>query len=222
MAFSHASTFAIAKEEVAIALMPGAFGSHIGIVFHTAKDGIQLLHLRFHHQLATDVFPPEGGCIASCLPMPPLASKQVIGIIRAIAKRKPKIPYGIDFIRAKNSFDGTGKYAPPRGSTGLTCATFITEVFRAAAVPLIDEGSWEYGDENVAWGEQVVALLKKCQVPADHIVAVEASINGLRVRPEEVGATCEFPFRMRPVKYKDISQKTNEVMQYLKCFCEGH
>lgn len=219
MVFSLAGEVPFAKEEVAVAIAHGALGSHAGIAFHSAKDGIQLLHLQFHQKLAVDTYPLSYCWITSPVAIPQLASKQLVGIVRAVAKRKPSINYGIDFIVAKGSFDANGHYKPPKGNKGLTCATFVSEIFRAASLPLIDEDTWEESSINIQWGNDVCGLLRKHKVSEDHIAEVKSTINGLRVRPEEIGAASKLPYKDRPVTYKVASSNADEVMSALYKHC---
>src|SRR2546423_405161 len=113
----------------------GAFDGHIGLAFHSKDEGSQLLHLRFHRDLKVEPFPPVSPCWIACVAqMPLLTSRHLVGIVRYIAKRLPIINFGVNFIAAKGSFSLTGEYNAPAGSDGLTCATFITEIFRTSGI----------------------------------------------------------------------------------------
>lgn len=220
MAFSRAADLQFAKDKVAIAITHGAFGSHIGIAFHKAKEeGPHVLHLAWHQKLTVDPYPPESCWIASCVEMSPLAGKQLVGIVRAVAKRSPAINYAVNCIAPKGSFDGNGNYKPPRGSHGLTCATFVSEVFRAASLPLIKEDTWQPNESNVKWGNDVCDRLAKHNSSEEHVAAVRRSINGLRVRPEEVGAASELPVKARPAAYEAVVDSAQRVMQTLHQSC---
>ncbi|MFZ6873530.1 hypothetical protein ACO0LF_15850 [Undibacterium sp. Di27W] len=212
MTFSEVSENQITKDQVAIAITAGRFGSHTGIAFHSAKEGFQLLHLAWHKSLLVDSLPLDQ-CWIACVPeISHSASKQMVAIVRAIAKRRPSISYAVNVLTAKNSFDSNGHYSAPKGSHGLTCATFVTEIFRAAVLPLVDETTWKETAENIVWGNEVVDLLQRQGVSNDHVIAVRASVNGIRIRPDEVGAAGCLPFKKRPAKFEDISPITPTVM----------
>lgn len=220
MTFGAAANIVLGIDEIGIGIARGRFGGHAGIAFHSAKDGLQLVHLRWHKSLAVEAYPPQEDCWIVCKPeIPPLARKQLVGIVRAIAKRKPQISYALDCIAGKGSFDANGHYRPPKGSYGLTCATFVTEVFRASRMPLVKEATWQKTDENIKWANDVIALLESKGVDADHIKAVKASVNGLRMRPEEVGAAGVVPFKERPVDFDVASRGGIEVMEVLDRTC---
>lgn len=218
MTFLAFADLEFSRDQVAVAVTHGLFGSHAGIAYHSAKDGLQLLHLAWHQRLEVDTFPPEY-CWIACKPeIPPLVSKQLVGIVRAIAKRKPSINYGVDAIAAKGSFDANGHYRPPKGSKGLTCATFVTEIFRAASLPLIREETWGVREENIKWANEVANRLQR-EAGDEHSEAVRASINGIRVRPEEVGAAATIPFTRRPVAYEEAFEEASNVMTSLHQVC---
>ena len=219
MAFVHAASAEFSRGEIAIAITHGAFGSHAGIAFHSSKEGTKLLHLQFHKRLAVESFPPAHCWIATRVDLPALAAKQLVGIVRAIAQRRPTINYAVDCIAARGSFDSKGHYSPPKGSKGLTCATFVSEIFRAARLPLIAEGTWTADDNNIKWANDVCDLLAKHGAGEEHVNAVKASINGLRVRPEEIGAASNIPFSARPLKYDIAPPLAAEVMKCLHGEC---
>lgn len=221
MAFVHAAGLTLAREEIALAITKGRFGSHIGIVFHSAKDGQQLLHLRFHKDLATDPFPgsPKQCWIAGVVNLPVPASKQLVGIVRKFAKRLPEIPFGINVLGGVGSFTPDGSYKPKPNSDGLTCATFVTNIFHAAALHLIQEKTWESDEGNIRWGNDVCAALEVHKAEPEHIAAVRKNINGIRVRPEEVGAAGDTPFKERPINYVTARQKASDVINTLSKEC---
>lgn len=216
MTFGLPLSTPIAKDELAICVSPGAFGAHIGIAFHSVKDGQKLLHLRWHKWLAVDAYPPEQECWIVCkLQLPPLLRAQLVGIVRSVAKRQPQISYAVNSIAGKGSFDPSGSYKPPKGSLGLTCASFVTEIFRAAKVPLLNEKTWVESAENIKWANDVIAMLEMYGVDPDHVAAVRKSVDGIRIRPEEVGAAAYLPLKSLPADYDTASSLAAQVMHNL-------
>ena len=194
--------FGFSRDEVAVAIAHGAYGGHIGLAFHTESEGPRLLHLRFHRDLKADEFPSVRECWIACivnLPLP--ASRQLVGIVRYVAKRLPSINFGVDFIAAKGSFSPLGVYSPPAGSDGLTCATFVTEIFRTAALQLIREESWQPHPDSQKWVEDVQDTLRRAGATETHIRTVAFNFRGLRVRPEEVGAAVDARPAERPLDF---------------------
>lgn len=117
-------------------------------------------------------------------------------------------------------FDANGRYTAPRGSDGLTCATFISEIFRAVGLPLVQLDTWEARDQDLVWGNDVCALLKHRGGASDeHIEAVRSSINGLRLRPEELAFSADLPSLARPVAFAEASVGGVNVMNFLNAEC---
>jgi hypothetical protein len=160
------------------------------------------------------------GCwICTTLLLPPSASKQLVAFVRAISKKRPQINYGIGAIAAKGSFSANGSYSPPKGSDGLTCATFVVEVFRAVAIPLMDYSSWPAGTANVSWGNSVCTELQRTGAEADHVDAVRKNIGGLRVRPYEVVGAAMLSPNQRPASYTDVQPGATSADTALNAIC---
>lgn len=206
MLFTQAATHEFTKNEVCLALTCGGFGHHIGILFRSAEDQVFLMHLNWHHRLDVEVFPDKGCWVAATLALPTSASKQAVGFVRAVSRRKAQIPYGIGLRTMRGSFDSKGSYKTPKGNDGLTCATFVNEVFRGASLPLVDEAAWKDLPENLAWGIAVCRALEATNVDPSHVAKVKANISGLRVRPEEVAASATVGALDRPINF-DVAQK---------------
>lgn len=221
MSYLNAATVSFAKDQVAITLGRGLFGSHLGVAFHSANEGAKVLHLAFHKLLKTDSFPSDETCWVCCIvDLPPRASAQLVGMLRGLSKKRPHIGYGINLLAGHGSFGPTGSYKAPKGSDGFTCATMIAELFRASALPLIDEASWEPEELNLAWGEAVCCLLQTLHPDdVDHIAAVRKNNTGLRVRPEEVAAAAVSEYASRPVPFLVASANATVAFSYLNATC---
>ncbi len=219
MPYCSTREFTFSKDQLAIGFTSSSMGGgHIGIGFHSAKEGPKLLHLCAHLQLQTDDFPPSTpACwIATTVELPEVASKQLVAIVRAISTRLPEINYGINFLAAPGSFNENGRYKPPKGSDGLTCATFVSTIFRDLRFPLVTETTWQPHQKNIAWGENVYNWLAANKVDPDHLKAVKGSIKGLRIRPDEVAAAADMPLTDRPITFEIASENAPIVEEALK------
>jgi hypothetical protein len=208
--------------EIAIAVTHSRIGDgHIGICFHSPKDGPKVLHLAWHEQLRINAIPGElQFCWAGeVLGLPPATAKAVVGIVRAVAARRATIRYGLNFIAAYGSFYPNGKYKPPRGSDGLTCASFVVEVLRAAMVNLVREDTWRADAANEAWCESVCALLTQQGVDADHVTSVRRNISGLRMRPFEVAGAARLGPRYWPADFDSVQGPAMEIRTDLHAIC---
>ena len=71
---------------------------------------------------------------------------------------------------------------------GLTCATFIIELFKELAIPFIDVKTWQKRDGDEQWAERILFFISK-SMSQEHIVAQQSRIGeSVRVRPTDVAA----------------------------------
>ncbi|WP_156320517.1 hypothetical protein [Pseudomonas lini] len=220
MGFSPLCDFNLPENGVAVALSHSPLGGgHLGIVFNETGGRLRLLELRWHLDLMVTDLPVESCWIVTSVDIPPTASKQVVAKIRAISRKLPKINYGIDFIAAKGSFQGT-VYSAPKGSNGLTCSSFVLEVFRTATIPMIQEDTWCTSEANVSWGNSVCDYLERTHVEAKHVQAVRSDIKGLRLIPFELAAAASLPKEQRPINYDTIQSFALQAQADLNRICQ--
>lgn len=80
------------------------------------------------------------------------------GFLGAVARAKPAIRYGLDWRGSLGSFTRQGAYVPPEGSCGLTCASFVSELFAGFGLPIVDIDSWIPNEPlDIDWRDRQVA-----------------------------------------------------------------
>src|ERR1700691_2099251 len=171
--------------------------------------------------------PPSLACWVGCIVVvPPSASKQLAALVRIVGKKLPVINFGINLLAARGSFNAQGQYKTPPGSDGLTCATFVIEIFRAASMHLIDEGTWRPRLVHFKWVWNVCLTLASLRNPDEstavdvaHIELVRKSGNGVRVLPEEVGAAVDTECKLWPIAFDVASAGAAAVMDCLRASC---
>ena len=71
---------------------------------------------------------------------------------------------------------------------GLTCATFIAELFNELGIPFINIGTWQARDGDNEWAKRILDMISESMLP-EH---VEAQLNNIgqtiRVRPTDIAA----------------------------------
>lgn len=73
-------------------------------------------------------------------------------------------------------------------SQGLTCATFIIELFNELGIPFIDTSTWKDRDGDVEWARKILPLISESMSP-EHVAAQINRIGKtVRVRPTDVAA----------------------------------
>jgi hypothetical protein len=223
MAYVNLLAISFQKEQVVIAVSRSSLGGgHIGIGFHSVRNGPQVLHLEWHRKLRAHAIPIElSTCwIASPLGIPTGASKAIVALARAVATRGSTINYGINFIAAKGSFDPHGSYKPPKGSDGLTCATFVVELLRAGKIDLVNSADWKAHADNTDWANLVCTSLAHTPgIEQAHVDAVRRNINGLRMRPFEVAGAANLGSNSWPADFDEVQEPAQQVAKQLDSVC---
>ena len=137
-----------------------------------------------------------------------------------MAKREPNIPYGVDFLSAIGSFDSQGNHTPPKGSRGLSCATFVLEILRGLGFQVISENTWPTG-VNGAWVESICNELavRKPIADEEHIAAVRAASSVARIKPEEAAAALVSVSQEWPLTFDDVQTPAVVVLAAVNEFC---
>lgn len=202
MPFVRLSQIDVRAEDVGIAITDGEFGAHVGILY--CEQGPKVLHMLGHLKVRAEelaVCLARSCWIARLVDIPAYAQKHFAAILQAVARSQPQIPFGLNLLAARGSFDPHGQYTAPAGSDGLTCASFVSEVFRSAALDIVDETTWPVALENMEWGNRVIELLQRLNAKPEHIAAVRDGFVGLRLHPFEVGAASARSFAEWPIQY---------------------
>lgn len=222
MAFEELVAASFSKDQVVIAVSRSNMGAgHVGIGFHSAKEGPKVLHLAWHKRLERETIPGElKTCwAATALIIPAAASKQLVAFIRVVAARGAAMSYGINLIAARGSFSSNGSYKPTKNSDGLTCATYVLEVLRAGRVDLIKVDTWQANAANEVWGRAVCDELVKCGADEDHVDAVRKNVSGLRLRPFEVAGAVELGSAEWPADFDSVQPMAKKVEDQLSLVC---
>lgn len=71
---------------------------------------------------------------------------------------------------------------------GLTCATFIVELFSELGIPFIDVETWQHRPEDAEWKKRILALMSN-SMSQEHINGQLAKIGQtIRIRPADIAA----------------------------------
>ncbi|NOS87866.1 MAG: hypothetical protein HOP34_04885 [Methylococcaceae bacterium] len=71
---------------------------------------------------------------------------------------------------------------------GLTCATFIVELFNELGIPFINVETWQERIGDIEWAEWILSLLSE-NMPPEHIKAQKEKIGQtVRIRPSDIAA----------------------------------
>jgi hypothetical protein len=175
-------------------------GGHIGLLYRGAqRDGARILHLGGHLDLRCES-PSEK---YTCWIRPAInidRAKAIAAFCRRIWKKNSdgQVPYG--FSKPGQFFDFSGNQIRIRGpaKVGLTCATFVLEVFDKAGFPLVKYDSWPSPSQKDVETQQLQLRLIQDRHPEEiaHTASVEAEIGNIRYAPLQIagaGTADTFP-----------------------------
>ncbi|TWC90200.1 hypothetical protein FB593_1011480 [Rhizobium sp. SJZ105] len=214
---------------------PGTMASHIGVAIKQVSDsqnhvgllyrdsqGVQFCHLAFHHDLRfenarSDYHWAESGVFEDDEESAKILAARII----TLKQKRGYISYG--FFSGKGPvFNSKGEFIEfPSPGMGLTCATFILELFHAMGFTIVDAGSWPDRAADAAWKDHIVNVLY--EYFPDHALALENFRDGVRIRPEEAAA-CVIS-QAYPTKYDLAIKMAEEILADLNGVdssdCEG-
>ena len=199
------------KVVAALFVQRGSVGAHVGVLHADDAGTLMLLHQAWHHvslheKLEDCLADPEQD---SLFWVPPGLDEDEQNDLRAhavlVAKRfhEGGLPYAF---APKNAVVGPDGRVNLGESYGLTCATFVILLFKAAHIPLVDEATWlqrtpvrEAEDRHVQ--EQIVDWLaqrgKEENIRQADCIAAE--VGSVRIRAEEVAGASSCA--SRPINF---------------------
>lgn len=179
---------------------------HTGVVYKEPDERPRVLHLAFHAYLQDESLPSaQVDYHWTRLRIDADRAASLSGFCRRVAKRRPRIKYGIVYEGDRLADDGTVQLSG--NAIGLTCATFVLAVLKWAGFEPLKLETWPNRNDDEAWHRHIVKMLINvhCSRPdsptSDHIVDVAWERGCARFRPEEVAASCAFDW---PVSFYDV------------------
>lgn len=199
-------------EVLAIALCKtGPEQIHTGLLYTIDSNTPIFCHLAWQKKLDFDEGP---------MPFSPIFWREVeldrvnrivlAAFLEELKIYKNDIPYGFDCMPPV--FLGDGTYVVQPDGKGLTCATFVVEVYRANQLPLISEETWPTRLQNdAAWQREIVGHLEgHPRASQEHIDGMKADIGrAARFKPEEVAAAVVQP--LPPHQFADCIELAGEI-----------
>lgn len=200
----------------------GAVGAHVGMIHSDDTGTVRVLHQAWHHDSRNDTlaaYEAEPGQVPLFWVPPGLDDdeQEVLRAQVALAARHLP-PDGLRY-----AFRDDGASVGPDGeiqlgtSDGLSCATFVTLLFKAARVPFVDKESWATRTsareaEDRAAQEKLIKYLAASRDEDDRKQAklLVAEVGTPRIRAEEVAAASGSP--QRPVEFTTAEALGRELL----------
>nr|WP_315392246.1 hypothetical protein [uncultured Duganella sp.] len=119
-----------------------------------------------------------------------------IGYLMAVARNDVELRYGVDWDDYQKLFEGDGTYIMPENAYGLTCASFLAEVFYGYSMKLFHMPTWpkDHPDDKV-WRDalcksRLEALEQRGQgrLSREQIQEIQDTTPLVRLRPNQAAA----------------------------------
>lgn len=172
---------------------------HIGILYKT-NENIRLLH--YTATIIEEISPKK---IFLWLDLGDFFDDEereyIKSKIQLIAKTNNKKPASYGYTQPYGHINKlTGKLEPVFGEIGLTCASFVLEVFDACGYKLVDTDTWPTDiKENTIWQAEMLNLIARHyekkqgdEGKAQKILEQSKSIGNARYLPTEVAASSQL------------------------------
>ena len=186
-------------------------GSHIGIVYRVA-DTLFLCHLPGPAGMVPDAqlglnYWWEQAALDSD------DAVIVVAFIRLMAKTKDRrVPYGFGYSGYYFDADGNWTRTDEPGA-GLTCATFVMAIYQTLSLPLLEESTWKIREEDEEDRRRLLDEMKQSLQMTD-LQRFEPYIQGVRYRPEEVGAG--MMWNDPPLNFETAAATGEVIFNFLK------
>gem|GEM_PF-1910084 len=109
-----------------------------------------------------------------------------------VEKNPGGVPYGLCYGEGDHFDPETKQFVSRDGAAGLTCATFVLELFRSYGIDLADRQTWVERAGDQVWADRMFSNLRNFGGPeiAERVRAQVEKFNlkPMRFRPEEVAA----------------------------------
>lgn len=81
-----------------------------------------------------------------------------------------------------------GRYVGTEPGQGLTCATFVVQLFKDSGFAFIDDKNWVNRDGDIEWKQRILELLRSRLPPGEADAQMNLIGSTFRVRPSDVAA----------------------------------
>ncbi|MTI99362.1 MAG: hypothetical protein FH752_12145 [Marinobacter adhaerens] len=184
---------------------------HTGVYYRDEDGALNFLHLASHRQLRLD--PPDDHYVWVDVQLDDLSKMLLATYCTSVVSKNPQgLPYSIckegAFFRADGTFHQEFEYS------GLTCATFVLEIFRSQGFEVLDLRKWAQLPEDRVWQIQILQLLEQVGMPADYLDAQRKQLKeGVdRYRPEQVVAATAMDGW--PLGFYDVKKTSEDLLSY--------
>jgi hypothetical protein len=194
---------------IAVAINGENDAPHCGILYTSTAGAVRLCDMQYEHQLG--VRPPPNYYLWTEVRLDDEEVLQVSAFVEMIIEQHQTNPLPYSFLYSPNGIDVTGRIC--RGA-GVTCATFIANVFEGLRLKLVDLGTWRpRPKQDLAFRQRIInyAIENGHLRLADRLSAEEI---GFRLKPWEVYGSATLS--RHPVKFVQAQKLAKTVAKLVR------
>jgi hypothetical protein len=195
---------------IAVAINDENDNPHCGIVYTDAGGDVRLCDMQFEHRLGVRSPPARYYWAKVCLAVEEVLQIAVfVELIIEQHNKNRRLPYS--FLHAPDGFDATGRI---RDGVGVTCATFVANIFEHFQLSLVDLETWKQRPrQDLAFRERIIdAAVKERKLELARRLAAERA--SFRLKPWEVYGSATHS--RHPVKFCQAVKLARIVSQLVR------
>lgn len=169
---------------------------HTGIVYSNSRNQLHFLDLAWHYIMRDRPLPDNYLAYGSALDV--LNQTHMATFCQLVVESNPDgIPYGICIEGTGFARDGT--FTQEENFAGLTCATFVIQMFYSQGFKIIDIENWPQREDDEAWQTHIIEQLnthiqaRQEEGAQIHYQKDRIQEGAARFRPDEVCAAVILP-----------------------------
>lgn len=208
MLLNRFSEVACPADLIAVAINRNNKEPHCGIVYPDAAGQVLMCDMQFEHQLG--LRRPPNDYIWVPVRLEPEEVIQIAEFVELVIEQHRLHPLRYSFSYAPDGFDVTGRL---RDGVGVTCATFIVNIFDRLRLTFVDMGTWRSRPvQDSAFRERIVRYAVECgnlalarRLLAEH--------QAFRLKPWEVCGSATH--NRYPVKFRQATKLAKVVSKFV-------
>jgi len=191
--------------------------NHIALLYDFEGDGNPLiLHVASHQRLLNEKPTPNYLWLDLSDYFDPINKQIICAHIKKISDANPttSVKYGFN-VNSKYIDPETGVFKATMTEVGLTCATFVLEVFESCGFKLINWESWPKGQKNdIKWQKKILEFVfsRIQDVEKEYLERQQKQIGNARYFPEEVAASTQVD---TPANKADVKKLGKDIRKAL-------
>jgi len=184
---------------------------HIGIYGRDDDDGACMLHQPWDNRPLLEnnsIELDQYWWLPTAFAESDIVRKQFFDHCLNLVQKNPHgVPYGICYAEGDHFDAESNKFVRRDNAAGLTCATFVLELFRSYGFEIANRHTWIERSDDRVWADRTCESLKRISASPAIAERVRAQLEAfnlqpMRFRPEEVAAAGAL-FRGEPMPMQD-------------------